>query len=1189
MRPLNILSKTFVFLIFFSLNTYAGSSFDFCCEADYSVNGGEVSLCGTSYAVEAAGYRLGFLLDNPCDLLVESATPTACNPADGSFDLDVVISYATSPPSGNIAVNVSTGASDTFSIVSSPQTVTLTGLPSGGATNVGVNAYFVDDITCTDTLYSAYDEPAPCNLCQTDYIQPGDVMQAGYGIYSCWAFNSNDPTLAVRDYSQMPERYEDPANGACSHVDNSPYAPSIRMWNKSEFGDNDVMGVAFDHRTGEIYAATSYLYNAGCNGCPLAFQGTLPAQIYRISRDGNTVELFATIPGNKGTGWLDIDTLHNQLYTTNLDDGQIYTIPLGGGTNQTSPFSTFSPYPPDELNETDTAARPDWNMAPLGQRTLGVGFNVKESRLYYSIWEIDLWNGPAPAPGVQNSIRSVAIDGSGNILPATDVLEFNLPFLPYTTGDPDPIAFSMPVTDIVFSADGNRILLAEQGFDSYNGWGGQAHSSRLLEYTGGESTTWVPEPINKYLMGVYGGDNSRGGVSFAPAKVTSNGGTIGDEDFIIATGDAVADYYTPSNDGSDGASFYVDGAAFMPSTGTYSHCNSIGLDLDGDNSTPDKAAFGDIDIRTCKVPVPPYDLALKKKVDYTDNPGPYASGDTVTFNITVYNQGLQLVKNVQLQDTFPDADFSLYSTNWTVSGTGTASLNQPIPEIAPGDTALVKISFIVNASNGVVTNYAEVVSFDDAWENPATDEDSDVLMGAGNDPNEEDNQIYGTLPGEDHDDLDFATISIGTVGIGNLVFLDSDANKTFTSGEGIDSVKVELRRPGYGPDGIPGNLDDYDIINSMYTTVNGTYQFTDLTPGGYVITIPETMFAPDSVLYNHKSIFGNGGDNQVDDNLDENGIDPNGTSVLSPEKIGISSDLIFLQAGAEPTGEAGFDGTADLPDENIDFTVDFGFMQSVGIGNLVWMDFNGNGVFDSGEGAGGAQLDLYRPGYGPDGIAGNADDNDVVATTFSDFADGSYAFLVLDPGIYYIELPAYQFNTLGIGLFYKATSIPGDGADNGVDDNSDENGLDSTDPFVEGVRSDLITLLPGTEPTASETGFNGTGDSPDENIDFTIDFGFSTLVGIGNQVWIDDNSNGAYDAGEGVDGVTLELYLPGYGPDRIPGNADDGDPVQTTQTSDDGAYMFAEYPGTYVVKIPGFPIPIRRSTVRICQPRWCGR
>ncbi len=74
---------------------------------------------------------------------------------------------------------------------------------------------------------------------------------------------------------------------------------------------------------------------------------------------------------------------------------------------------------------------------------------------------------------------------------------------------------------------------------------------------------------------------------------------------------------------------------------------------------------------------------------------------------------------------------------------------------------------------------------------------------------------------------------------------------------------------------------------------------------------------------------------------------------------------------------------------------------------------------------------------------------------------------------------------------------------------------------------------------------------------------------IGDFVWLDADKDGIQDFGEvGIPGVTVELYRPGYGPDEIPGNADDAAVVDTTTTDINGAYGFADLPpGEYYVRV----------------------
>lgn len=404
------------------------------------------------------------------------------------------------------------------------------------------------------------------------------------------------------------------------------------------------------------------------------------------------------------------------------------------------------------------------------------------------------------------------------------------------------------------------------------------------------------------------------------------------------------------------------------------------------------------------------------------------------------------------------------------------------------------------------------------------------------------------------------------VAVGNVVFHDLDKNGRYDSGEGVSGVTLELLRPGYGPDGVAGNGDDDAVWASTISGTDGVYQFSNLPAGTYQIRIPASQFTAGGPLAGLHSLPGQDGDSQTDDHLSENGVDDD-----LPNINGVSSVLIALASGMEPldSAEAGFQGTSDSPDDSTDLTVDFGFTSLLGLGNLVWLDLNGSGTFNSGEGVDGVTLELYRPGFGPDGIAGNSDDNNIVATTATD-SQGHYLFLGLPSGDYVVKIPASNF-ALGNSLD-AAHSLLGNGTDDGVDDNVDENGVDNLFPEINGISSVLIHVADGTEPTTAETGDAGSTDYADANVDFTVDFGFAPPVGIGNTVWIDANHNGTYDSGEGVNGVTVELYEPGVGPDRVAGTADDADVVSTVVTADlgtgSGLYSFATHPGTFEVRIP---------------------
>ena len=61
----------------------------------------------------------------------------------------------------------------------------------------------------------------------------------------------------------------------------------------------------------------------------------------------------------------------------------------------------------------------------------------------------------------------------------------------------------------------------------------------------------------------------------------------------------------------------------------------------------------------------------------------------------------------------------------------------------------------------------------------------------------------------------------------------------------------------------------------------------------------------------------------------------------------ITSPVITLSPGDEPTGEEDQQGAAE--DDNSNMTVDFGLVPLMSIGNVVFSDDNNNGIQDPGE------------------------------------------------------------------------------------------------------------------------------------------------------------------------------------------------------------------------------------------------
>jgi len=405
------------------------------------------------------------------------------------------------------------------------------------------------------------------------------------------------------------------------------------------------------------------------------------------------------------------------------------------------------------------------------------------------------------------------------------------------------------------------------------------------------------------------------------------------------------------------------------------------------------------------------------------------------------------------------------------------------------------------------------------------------------------------------DDIDAAvdlTIDFGfryPVGVGNLVFIDANRNGRFDSGEGTPNVRVEL----YLADQEPG----IDLpIFSQTTDANGVYFFDQLVPGDYQLFIPSSAFAPGAPLEGTLSLQGTRVD--ADDDVGENGIDD-----FLPQQNGIRAPVVSLQRGLQPTSatfETGAFNTLDnRSDADFDLTVDFGFTPidpaEVGVGNLIFIDQDGNGRYDLGEGQAGVVVQLFPATANPQ--------LDSPLDELVTSAGGLYLFRGLVEGSYIVHVPASQFQP-GAPLA-GLKSIPGAGGDWGLDDDLDENGVDAPEPWLTGISSTPFYLAPDTEPTNVWGEFGQSfemDDINDANFDLTIDLGFSTPMGIGNLVFFDANSNGQADPGEGLAAITVQLFAAGNQP------AFDH-PLAEAITDAQGHFLFSDLsPGSYFLHLP---------------------
>jgi protocatechuate 3,4-dioxygenase beta subunit len=296
------------------------------------------------------------------------------------------------------------------------------------------------------------------------------------------------------------------------------------------------------------------------------------------------------------------------------------------------------------------------------------------------------------------------------------------------------------------------------------------------------------------------------------------------------------------------------------------------------------------------------------------------------------------------------------------------------------------------------------------------------------------------------------------VSVGDFVWNDRNFNGLQDTSEvGIGNIKVKIFRQN----GV--------LYDSTYTDVNGKYKFENIPGNKYYL-----IFEFPTGLYPTFT---------------------NSTSTTSNSKIN--------NLGRTPLYT--FTNPSFYQD------VDAGFYQKVTIGDLVWEDKNGNGIYDDAIEQGLSGVSISLSGVAGNGIA-------VSAQTITD-GNGRYLFDDLLPGIYTLKVTApggYHF------------TIPNQG-----DDTKDS---DAIDGMIENISI-------------------GSGD-----FILHYDVGLYRYGSIGDFVWNDLNGDGIQQADEpGIANVELHL-IEFFNSDTFY--------VTNTLTNSDGRYTFNSLkPGQYLISI----------------------
>lgn len=328
-----------------------------------------------------------------------------------------------------------------------------------------------------------------------------------------------------------------------------------------------VFGIAIDSNA-NIYLASSGVYNQYFNGGAglLPYVNPNVHRIYKANAGTYSTSTFVDLPSSgatpsgslNGIGNIAFDKVNRQLFATNLDDGKIYRISMTGTILQ-----SYDPWTPD-------TGSPDITLQD--EQIWGVGVNYEEGK-------VKVYFARITATVPSRNLYSITLDSSGNMPSTAPVLEIaNLP------------GTQAAITDIEFSADTRKIILAERG---------HPHSATTFSYNRGPSS-WLTHKT--YIVGQHTvGKNSAGGVAFGYRGDDKNA-NMGCQQFVWASGNAMipATMPAPVPPATYAYIYGIQGINYAGNTFSSSPINDLFIDFDPLNYRWDfgigKGEIGDVDV-----------------------------------------------------------------------------------------------------------------------------------------------------------------------------------------------------------------------------------------------------------------------------------------------------------------------------------------------------------------------------------------------------------------------------------------------------------------------------------------------------------------------------------------------------------------------------------------------------------------
>ncbi len=317
--------------------------------------------------------------------------------------------------------------------------------------------------------------------------------------------------------------------------------------------------------------------------------------------------------------------------------------------------------------------------------------------------------------------------------------------------------------------------------------------------------------------------------------------------------------------------------------------------------------------------------------------------------------------------------------------------------------------------------------------------------------------LISLATGEDNLTADLGIVpAAGTNTLGNFVWNDNGQGSGVASNgiqdgteAGVQGVMVTLQNAdGSLYDKDPGTAGVQPYIT--VTDANGAYLFAGLPDGLYRVTF-SNLPAGYSITTKDANAEAAGTDSDAD-------LTSGITGVYDLDAAGVSA------AGINET------------------KVDGGLITTrASLGDLVWLDSNGDGVKDATEtGISGVTVTLFA-----------SDGTTVIASTVTD-ANGKYLFPNIAAGSYIAG-----FTTTPGNLEFTKQNTPGD---NGNNTNSDADVLTG--------KTGIFVLTAGENELTADAGLRP-----------------KQIASVGDFVWLDKNGNGVQDLGEpGVPGVLVTLY-----------------------------------------------------------------